>query len=90
MDAPRADVATPRRRFLRILALAPAAAACAGASHAAKAPAAAPSPEGSQSPGVTGAALASTDPLAPIRGFPLPAGSEPAFVFRAAPARPRI
>jgi hypothetical protein len=89
MDSPRADVATPRRRFLRILALAPAAAACAGANGAAKAPAVA-APAGSPSQGAAGAAVAPPDPLAPIRAFPLPAGSEPAFVFRAAPARPRI
>lgn len=70
-----------RRAFLGTIALAPAAlAACAGASgrrgagaSAATAPAPPPAPE-------TG--------LAAVRSFPLPAGAEPALVFRAVAARP--
>jgi hypothetical protein len=89
MDATREPAAaTPRRRFLRLLALAPAAAACAGAGAAGKAPAGA-GPAAAASPGKE-AAAPPPDPLAPIREFPLPTGSEPAFVFRAALARPRI
>jgi hypothetical protein len=85
MDATRATGATPRRRFLTVLALAPAAAACAGGRGAEKKKPAPPAPASAPA-----AAALPPDPFAAIRDFPLPAGSEPAFVFRAAPARPRI
>lgn len=85
MDATPKASATPRRRFLELLVFAPAAAACsgAGAAKAARPSAALPPPAAAAIP-------PPPDPFAPIRAFPLPAGSEPAFVFRAAPARPRI
>jgi len=88
MDEPnRSKIAAPRRAFLRVLALAPAAAACAsaGGARSATPPAAAtaqPPARTSVPPG--------PDALAPIRAFPLAASAEPAFVFRAAPARPRV
>jgi hypothetical protein len=75
-------MAIERREFLAALALAPAAlAACAGASAGSRqesrgegtAPSSA-APEGSA--------------LATVRSFPLAGDVEPAFVFRAAPARP--
>jgi hypothetical protein len=91
MDAPRDPVAaTPRRTFLKLLALAPAAAACAGAGGAARSPDGARAAGTEPAEGSSPAAPEGPDPLAAIREFPLPAGSEPAFVFRAAAARPRI
>lgn len=72
-----------RRSFLGTLALAPAVVAgCAGAAASGGGSA----PEG---PGAEGApAGAAAAALAAVRGFPLPPGVEPAFVFRAAAARP--
>jgi hypothetical protein len=74
--------ATARREFLRLLALTPAAlaAGCAGAKVSA------PAKTGTEAS--RPAAAAAPDPLAPIRSAPLPMDAEPAFVFRAAPARP--
>ena len=85
-DARSTSSATPRRDFLRVIALAPAlAAGCAATRGAAPGPSADP-PRG---PGVLVAAASDErDPLAPLRGFPLSPDAEPAFVFRAAPARP--
>jgi hypothetical protein len=81
---PRAAPETPRRRFLRDLVLAPAAVAaaagCAGPKAAAAAAAAKPAGE---------AASPADDPYAALRAFPLPLDAEPAFVFRALPARDR-
>ncbi len=87
MDDPRhALPATPRREFLRLMALAPAlAAGCAGAR------ASAPPLDVSNPAGPGAAAPASdgpSDPLGPLRTFPLSLDAEPAFVFRAHPARP--
>ncbi|WP_041448076.1 hypothetical protein [Anaeromyxobacter sp. Fw109-5] len=86
MDDPRhALPATPRREFLRLMALAPAlAAGCAGAR------ASAPAPTGSSPAGPPGATSApgASDPLEPLRSFKLALDAEPAFVFRAHPARP--
>lgn len=80
---PHRPQGTARRDFLRILALAPAAVAagCATArSGTAGADAAAPAAKPAPAPDETTAA---------IRAVPLAADAEPAFVFRAAPARPR-
>jgi hypothetical protein len=80
----------PRRRLLQALALAPAAAAagCAGGSAgratAAVAPGAAPVPAVS----APGAEPAAAPAVAAIRAFAVPADGDPAFVFRAAAARP--
>jgi hypothetical protein len=81
---PRAAPETPRRRFLRDLVLAPAAVAAAAgcAGPKAAAPAAA-------KPGAAAAAPPAEDPYAALRAFPLPVDAEPAFVFRALPARDR-
>lgn len=81
--------ATPRREFLRTLVLAPAAAAvaagCATSSGAARqADAASPGSESGAADGV------GDEGLAAIRALPLAADAEPAFVFRAAPARPGV
>lgn len=75
--------AVPRRAILRSLALAPAAlAGCAGAGAAAHPPGAAPD-------GGSSAAARSPDAaVAALRAVPLPPAAEPAFVFRAALARP--
>jgi hypothetical protein len=85
-DARPIASATPRRDFLRIIALAPALAAGCAATHAA-APA-----HPAESPGRAGVSDAPPagegDPLEPLRAFPLSRDAEPAFVFRAAPARP--
>jgi hypothetical protein len=76
----------PRRRFLEALALAPAAAAagCA-ASGAERRPA-----DGGAEAAETGAGPAPrrAAPVSAIRAFPVGADAEPAFVFRAAGARP--
>jgi hypothetical protein len=89
-DSPPSPHATRRREFLRLLALAPVAAAgCAttgGARSPASAQGAGPSAPGPGAPAE--AAATEPDPLAPVRDFPLPMGSEPAFVFRAVLARP--
>jgi hypothetical protein len=88
MDEPRqAPLATPRRAFLRVLVFAPAVAACAtggGAKHGA-----APVPAPEQPPART-SVPPGADALAPVREFPLAASAEPAFVFRAAAARPEL
>lgn len=87
--------ATPRRAFLRLLALAPAAAGCATSSGAqagaARPAAAAEEPEGDARQGGPDPAppgAGDEDPLAPIRAYPLASDAEPAFVFRAVTARP--
>ncbi|MGC3997093.1 MAG: hypothetical protein QM767_06055 [Anaeromyxobacter sp.] len=74
---------TPRRSFLRTLALAPAAAAAAAgcATTSAAAPSAAPAGAG-QAPAGGG------DALEPLRAFPLELEAEPALIFRALPVRP--
>ena len=68
----------PRRTFLRLAALAPVAAGCATAAQPVAAPARSPPPPAPPPP---------PDRLAQaveaIRGAPLPAGTQPAFVFRA-------
>lgn len=85
-DARPIASATPRRDFLRIIALAPALAAGCAATHAA-APAHSAEPPGRS--GVSDApAAGEADSLEPLRAFPLSRDAEPAFVFRAAPARP--
>lgn len=90
MDEPRRTVsATPRRAFLRALVLAPAAAACASAGGAKRAGEARGAPEPPTQPARTSVAPG-PDALAPVRDFPLPLDAEPAFVFRAAPARPGL
>lgn len=87
MSAPPPDP-RPRRAFLRALALLPAATAagCATARSGAgtpATPAAGPvAPEASPVP-------APDDELRALRAFPLALDAEPAFVFRALPARPR-
>ncbi len=87
MSKPRSGEATPRRDFLRTLALAPAAAAAAGCatSHPIATPVGAPPAP----PTVSGGAPTVDDAgLRAVRGVPLAMEVEPAFVFRAAPARP--
>lgn len=70
---------TPRRDFLRLVALAPLAAGCATVKVGpATAPAAGPSP----TPGAP-------DALEAVRAFPLAPDAEPASVFRAVVARAR-
>lgn len=86
MDDARSTPATPRRDFLRVMALAPALAAGCAASRAA-APGASVV-EAAESGRPASSAVDPSDPLAPLRGFPLSLDAEPAFVFRAAPARP--
>jgi hypothetical protein len=85
-DAPPTASATPRRDFLRALALAPALAAGCAATRAAAPghPAEPPSGAGAPAP----RAAVEGDPLNPLRAFPLGPDAEPAFVFRAALARP--
>ncbi|WP_242343487.1 hypothetical protein [Anaeromyxobacter terrae] len=86
-DARPPETATPRRDFLRVIALAPAlAAGCAGARASAPGPAS-KEPAAPDAPPAPVAA-AGPDPLAPLRAFPLALDAEPAFVFRASPARP--
>jgi hypothetical protein len=85
--------ATPRRNFLRALALAPAlAAGCAATRTAAPAHPAGPSGHSGNphagNPAAPAAGEGEGDPLDPLRAFPLAPDAEPAFVFRAAPARP--
>jgi hypothetical protein len=83
-EGPEKRAAVPRRRVLKALALVPAAAAgCAGAhaEGAARTDGAAAQRRGdARSP--AGPAVAA------IRAHPVPAEAEPAFVFRAAAARP--
>jgi hypothetical protein len=81
---------TPRRAFLRLVAVAPLATACAtGARRRPGAPA--PAAGAAQAPAAPPPAPpAESAPFAPvpldaIRGFPLPRDAEPAFTFRAAP-----
>jgi hypothetical protein len=76
----------PRRRFLEALALAPAAAAAGCAAGGAGRPAA----EGDPAPAEGGGAPAPrpVSAVGAIRAFPVAADAEPAFVFRAAAARP--
>ncbi len=83
----RPGAATPRRDFLRTLALAPAAVAvgCATSTGAAG------SREETPSAGSGAAAGDLSDQdrsLHALRAHPLPMDAEPAVVFRAAPARP--
>jgi hypothetical protein len=77
---------TPRRAFLRALAIAPAIAAGCATTRATSPedPAAAPA-----APAASAAAPPMDDALAPLRAFALAADAEPAFVFRAAVARPQ-
>jgi hypothetical protein len=95
-DGAPPDPLPPRRGFLRALALGPAALAvgCAG-SRAAGPGATAAAPAEAQPAGAEGRApqpsppgSGDEDPLAAIRRHPLPMDAEPAFVFRAAAARP--
>jgi hypothetical protein len=87
MSAPPPDP-RPRRAFLRTLALLPAATAagCATARSGAATPAA--SAAGPVAPAAP-PAPAPDDELRALRAFPLAPDAEPAFVFRALPARPR-
>lgn len=78
-DPKPAPGGTPRRAFLRALAIAPAIAAGCATTRAT-------SPE---DPAVAPAAPVAGAALAPLRAFPLAAEVEPAFVFRAAVARPQ-
>lgn len=87
-DARPIASATPRRDFLRIIALAPALAADCAATRAA-APAHSAEPPGRSDVSAAPAADEG-DPLEPLRAFPLAPDAEPAFVFRAAPARPGV
>jgi hypothetical protein len=99
---PRGTPATPRRAFLRAVALAPVVVAAGCATSRAASPAASPKPtaqpkpaakppasgtrQGGPDPARPGAGDA--DPLVPLRTYPLAADAEPAFVFRAAVAPP--
>jgi hypothetical protein len=74
----------PRRAFLRVLALAPVAAGCATGRGAASG-----APASAAASAAPAAAPVSVDTLGPLRAFPLATDSEPAFVFRAAVARPQ-
>ncbi|WP_242361169.1 MULTISPECIES: hypothetical protein [Anaeromyxobacter] len=89
-DSQPAVTATPRRDFLRIMALAPAlAAGCAGVHAAAPgAPSQGADPSGAPPAPAPARAAPGPDVIAPLRAFPLALDAEPAFVFRAAPARP--
>jgi hypothetical protein len=83
----RGDGGVPRRRFLEALAIAPAAAAagCAGAGADRRAP------DGDPAPAAAGPTSGSRPPagaVAAIRAFAVPPEADPAFVFRAAAARP--
>jgi hypothetical protein len=75
----------PRRAFLRVLALAPVAAGCATTRGAASGG----GPASAATSAAPAAAPVSDDALGPIRAFPLATDAEPAFVFRAAVARPQ-
>ena len=83
----RPGQATPRRDFLRTLALAPAAAALA-AGGAAASGAGARQTAPSTGAGSPPAAAAEEKSLQALRAHPLPMDAEPALIFRAAPARP--
>jgi hypothetical protein len=85
-DTPRPS-GTPRRTFLRALALAPAAAAAAGCATTSRGAPAAEKREAAPAPGSDAAAAA--EALAAIRAVPLALDVEPAFVFRAHAARAR-
>lgn len=89
MSKPRSGEATPRRDFLRTLVLTPAAAA-AVAGCATPHPTATPREDTpAEAPAAGAAAPAGGDPgLRALRGVPLDLSAEPAFVFRAASARP--
>ncbi|BDG04100.1 hypothetical protein [Anaeromyxobacter oryzae] len=79
---------TPRRSFLRALALAPAATAAACATgRGGSASAGAPRKEAAAAPGSE--AGAAQEALAAVRAVPLALDVEPAFVFRALAARSR-
>jgi hypothetical protein len=86
-DDPSSGARLARRRFLGVLAAAPAAlAGC--ASSAAEGPRAA---GGSSEPERSGAGAGTAAPdaaTAAVRAVPLEAEAEPAFVFRAGAARP--
>ncbi|ACG75242.1 hypothetical protein AnaeK_4037 [Anaeromyxobacter sp. K] len=83
-SSPRRPQGTPRRDFLRVLALAPAAVAAGCATARSGGPASSPAAAAAPAP-----APAPDEATGAIRAFPLRADAEPAFVFRAAPARPR-
>ncbi len=77
--------ATPRRDFLRTLALAPVAVAAGCATSAGAGPRQEAPSAGSGSAAATAEEEKS---LHALRAHPLPVDAEPALVFRAAPARP--
>lgn len=79
--------ALPRRGFLGIALLGPAALAACSRGHAAAAPRAGAS-EATASPLRRASAERADAAVAAVRAFPLPASAEPAVVFRAAAARP--
>jgi hypothetical protein len=79
--------AVPRRGVLKALALAPAAVAGCAAARAER-PARAEEGRSLSVPSRSAAAEPGAA-VAAIRAFPVPADAEPAFVFRAAGARPR-
>jgi hypothetical protein len=79
--------AVPRRGVLKALALAPAAVAGCAAARAER-PARAEEGRSLSVPSRSAAAVPGAA-VAAIRAFPVPADAEPAFVFRAAGARPR-
>jgi hypothetical protein len=80
--APDAPAQSARRDLLRLLLLAPAAAACASAAPAAR-PVAGTSEAGR--PGPAAPEAPASDGLRAVREHPLPPGAEPALVFRALP-----
>lgn len=82
---PGGRAAVPRRRLLQALAFAPAAVAgCA----AARAERPAVDADGTPLPSARSGAEGFGPALAALRAFKVPADAEPAFVFRAAAARP--
>jgi hypothetical protein len=78
-----AEGGVPRRRFLAALALAPAAGCAAGGAE--RRPDGA-GRDGAQAGGAEAAPAAAT--VAAVRAWPVAPDAEPAFVFRAAAARP--
>jgi hypothetical protein len=86
----RPGEATPRRQFLRTLAVAPAAALVASGCATSSGAAGRSDAGASARPEAAGSAAAADQDkaLVAIRAVPLVMDAEPAFVFRAAPARP--
>lgn len=90
MPDDRPAAAPTRRSFLRTIAVAPVLAAGCATSRAAAPVAGAATPAGTAAAEAAPApAAAGDDPLAAIRNHALAMDAEPAFVFRAAVARPQ-